>query len=632
MLNFIRSLAHTWIVKLLLGLLVVAFASWGIADVFISPSGKYVAKVAGVEISQADFAREFQNALNQQSQGGQKMSVQDALAQGLDAQVLDRLIFQQIVWQAATDAGIEMPEDSVIDDIRNIQIFQRSGVFDEFAFKGFLQQAQMTQEQFVDVMKADGARRTLMEALLGPIAVPDVETDLYYRYQTEKRDADFFQIVAERLPVDAPSDADVKAYYDAHHESFMAPEYRSFAVLSVSPADLQSGIEVSDADLKAAYEQSKNLYQQPEKRALAQIVVDSEDAANALKKKIDGGETFAAAAKEAGKAESDTSLGDMTEADLTAINADLAKAAFSAEKPGIVGPVKSPFGWHIIDVLKITPASTKPIDEVQDQLKADIVKERAKDKMFDLTAKIQDALSAGSALDQIATEFKAKLVNFTAIDAAGRTADGKTAENLPSQPVIDQAFATQPGAYPEMKPLEDGSYYVVRVDSVTPATLKPYDVAKADAQKDLTAERQADAAKTLAEKLKDQAAKGEDFVALAKEADTVVRQVKDVTRVGQGAPAVFGPDAVEALFNAKKGEPLALSGSSGGDYIVARVTAATAGDPAVDVAGRNQMKGILDQVFQNNVLEQLRMGLLGKYKVEAYPAIARQAVNSTPSY
>src|SRR5699024_5593195 len=154
------------------------------------------------------------------------------------------------------------------------------------------------------------ARSIILDAITGPITVPQTMLNLYYAYQTEDRAAAFFQIDAGALEVEAPTADELMAYYSANQNQFMAPEYRKFTAIRIDRADLAKTIQVSDEDLQTAYENAGTQYAVPEKRTLSQIVVDTEEQAQKLYDEIQAGKDFDTVAKETGKTEEDITLGE----------------------------------------------------------------------------------------------------------------------------------------------------------------------------------------------------------------------------------------------------------------------------------------------------------------------------------
>ena len=628
MLNFMRRAASTVVMKFLMGILVVSFAAWGVSYVFVGGGKRGVASVGGVLISEAAYSKEFQDELNNRNRDGKaSLDARQAIALGIDKQVLQRMVYREMLIQAANKAGLRVDDKEVAKVIRGLPVFQGDLGFDRLTFQSFLSQINMTESQLTELIRADTARQALLNAVIGPVTVPRSMVNLYYGYQTEERSIDFFQVESQKLDVAAPTEDDLQAYYKDHPGEFMAPEYRGFTSLAIRQADLGNTIEVSDEDLQKAYEASASEYLQPETRTISQIVVPTEEEANKLAQEVAGGASFADIAKEAGKSLDDTKLGEVTLDQLEALNKDVAAAAFAPKEPTITKPVKSNFGWHILDVTAINPASTKPLEEVKDQVRKKLVEDRVVDEMYDLSNKAQDALSGGATVEEVAKEFNLHLEKTPLIDASGFGTDGVKLPNAPSQEVIDKAFDTAQDAYPELEQMDDKDFLLVRIDEVVPATERPFDTVRDKVNQAVMANRRREAAAKKAEELKAQAESGEDLKALAEANGFVFRQAMDVGRTGKNAPAIFGQETANAMFSAPKDGVFTAVGSDGVDYVVAKVTGIKHGDPSGDLPGTTQLTQVLKQVLSNNIMDEWEAALNAELDVKIYPQLAAQAID-----
>lgn len=628
MLNFMRRAASTWVAKILLGLLVVSFGIWGASD-FLSNAGKRgVASVGGILITPNQYAQAFQDELNRRNRNGKaSLDSKSAMAMGIDRQVLQRLVYQEMLSQAAKRMGLRVNDEEVAKAIRALPVFQGDLGFDRLTFQQVLAQMNMTESQFADLIRGDTARQALLNSMLAPVKVPTAMINLYYAYQTEQRSLNFFQIQADKMKVDAPSDDDLQAYYKAHPNQFMAPEYRSFTSVQIRAEDLKKKVDISDEDLKKAYEQSAAQYVKPETRTISQIVLPKEDEAKALYEKIKGGMSFADAAREAGKNPKEISLGDMTLDQMESLNKDVAAAAFAPKKPTVTAPVKSQFGWHILDITKITPSSTKPFDEVKDQVRDKLAEDRVVDDMFEISNKAQDALSGGATVEEVAMKFDLPLVKTPLIDEKGFGPDGVKVKDAPSQEVIDRAFATQQNAYPELKETKNKDFLLVRVDDVQPATLRAFDTVQEKVRQAVMDQRRTAAAAKLAGELKAKAEKGESLKDLAEASDLGFRQVADIGRNGRNAPAIFGQATMQALFSAPRNGVFDAVGSAGHDYVVGRVTGIKHEDPSKDLPGTTQLTEVLKQVISDDIMAQYEQALNTELDVKIYPQLAREAID-----
>ena len=172
---------------------------------------------------------------------------------------------------------------------------------------------------------------------------------------------------ANETEVPAPTEAELKTFYEAHPQLFTAPAYRSLTLLKIEPQDLAAGISISEEDLVKAYEAHRADYGTPEKRTIQQMTFATLDEAKAAKQRINQGKTFLLA-QEKGLQEKDIALGDRSRGEIP--DKAIADAVF-ALAPGMVSePVQGRLAIALLRVTKVTPATEKSFSEAR----ADILK------------------------------------------------------------------------------------------------------------------------------------------------------------------------------------------------------------------------------------------------------------------
>ena len=278
--------------------------------------------------------------------------------------------------------------------------------------------------------------------------------------------------------------------YEEISEDLMAPEYRSFTVMSLSLDDVKKQIDIPDAELRALYEQDKSAYTIEEVRDVDQMLFDTKEAAQKAFDALKKGEDFMKVAqREAGQTEDMTRLGDITPSTATG---DWSEAVFSAKKGEIVGPVQTTFGWQILRVNKITPKIEKKFAEVKKDLENKVRDSLAFDRLTELSKTLDDRIGAGEKLETVAKDAGLPLKSYKRIDSSGTDENGKKADI--SENMTSIAFLYDQGRDTPMT--EDGSgFFVLRVDEVVEPALKSYDKALPLLKAAWTQQKQKDAAK-----------------------------------------------------------------------------------------------------------------------------------------
>ena len=202
MLNVLRQRAGSWVVKVLLLLLVVSFAIWGIGDVFFRGSrNPSVANVGGTAIPASELAENFNRALNNlQRRVGTTIDRQQAIQLGLMQQTLQDLIGRRLVDLRAHDMGLTVADDTLRQMVTANPMFQTAGQFDRGRFEQLLQASGLTERSYLASLRQDVVNGTLTGSLAGPVAVPAALVDTLYRYRNEQRRGHYVAIGAARSP------------------------------------------------------------------------------------------------------------------------------------------------------------------------------------------------------------------------------------------------------------------------------------------------------------------------------------------------------------------------------------------------------------------------------------------------
>lgn len=540
MLDALRRGATGWLAKILFAVLVLSFAVWGIPQDFLGGgAGSQLARVGSTSITQQEFQRAFQREINMRSQGGQRLSTEDARRQGLDQYVLKSLVQQAGVQQHARNLGLAIPDQALADELRaDKELHGRDGQFSRPRFDAILEQNNLSEAGFFQLMRNDKLRAQVVSALQNSVVVPPVLLDMQNAFLEETRVIEHTTINPAKVPPPAePDDAKLKETYDRNLPAFTTPELRKMAVLVLSIDDLKKSLTISDDDIKTAYEATKHSYEVPEKRRLAQITFKDTAAAEAAKKAIDGGKTFVDAAKDAGLKETDIDLGLKAKTEL--IEPKVADAAFALKKDEVTPVIDSAFGPVLLRVMDIVPGKISTLEEVKDKVRDLLAAEKANVLIQEKTDHVEEARNAGKTLKEIADEQKLMFVEGSA-DSNNQGADGKEAFAFPDAvSVTKYVFTLQQGAESAPVELAGGKGYAwVHFEGSTPATPKPLETVKDQVKAFYLEQQQLDAVSQLASKLVERASQGEDMAAIAADAGGTAEVTLPVTRMTspQGLP------------------------------------------------------------------------------------------------
>ena len=484
-LDTLRKGAARTLGLILVGLLVISFAIWGIADIFTGYGRQTLIRVGDTEITSQDYLRAQQEVLRaMSSQAGRSLSLQEARALGLDSRVLERLVGGAAVDNHAKELHLGIADALLLEDIMKDPAFKDAlGNFSPAAFQQALYQIGMNEHSYLLSLRERNLRRQILSTVGKVAASPTILVEALNKFNSETRTLRYVLVpasVAGDIP--EPTEEDLKRYYENNQSKFTQPEYRKVGVLAVTPETVKAQVNITEADLKAAYEARKEQLGNPEKRRVQQITFPDVEAAKAAKEKLQGGTDFVALAKEQGLSESDIDLGNVSRAELA--DSAIAEAAFTLEVDKVSEPITGKLGNVVLlRVTAIEPGSTPTFEEAKADLEKKLLKERGAGAIFDLHDKIEDELASGTTLSEAAAKLKLDYQMIEQIDRDGRKPDGSTV-TLPAQKeLLNAVFATDTGVENDPIDAKDEGVIWYEVLGVMPETRKPLDQVKDEVAK-----------------------------------------------------------------------------------------------------------------------------------------------------
>lgn len=601
MLETMRNASKGWVAGIMIILLAGSFAIWGVQDMLNMTTRPTLAKVGHEEVTTDEMQREFTRYLRQMTQRtGAEIPSQQAKQIGLDREALDQLITKKAMYQKAQELGFNITTGQVIDGLKTIRgLSDGDGNLNMGALQQLLQQNQMTETELLETVRGDILREQLVRTLVQGIQLPDGLDAALNRFRIERRIAEYVLIDPSRAgEIKDADDATLKKFYDEHaKERYGIPELRAVTVVMARPSDVEAQVQVTEDDIKKRYDARRRTYETPEKRTLEQIKFKSEAAARAGKVKLDSGTSFEDVAKAEGLKPEDFKLGDVSKgAPGTPVE------AFATELDKATDPVKGPFGWVILRATSITPGSLKTLDDVREDIRKELLTERSKEKLFDLTNEFEDTRGGGATLEEAGAKHKLPVTKIAAVDVRGNDADGRPVEGLPGGDFLPRVFLAEQGIDSELIEGADGNYAEFRVDKVTPAATKPFNEVKAQVLTDWRAEELEKRLTVMADALVKRGNSGESMQAMASSLGVAPLKTEPLPRYGQNA--IFGQDTLKSLSEASVGKFFSGPVADGKSRIVARLAEIQYVAEENEAQQRATYSQRLREAFANDVVQE----------------------------
>ncbi|MCC7247410.1 MAG: peptidylprolyl isomerase [Lysobacter sp.] len=630
MLQALRDKSSGWIATVVLGLLIVPFAFFGMEQYLFQRNDTFAAKIeappawwrsapdwwivrkifwSAEEIAADDFRRSFEQARQQQRQAqGEAFDSRRFETMEKKREVLDSLIDQTVMRIATENAGFAIGDEQVKDYIASIPMFQVDGKFNVQRYRLALSSMNpaRTSKQFEEEIRQSLQQSLIAARLSGSAFLTKSETLRLIALLRETRDVSFLTLsapAADNTPVPA---AEIAAWYKAHQNDFRSPEQVTLEYVEIDGSALPMPDISDEEELRTRFEQEKARFVEPEQRMTSHILVAVDAGADAAKQKAaetraqsllqqaKGGADFATLARQnSDDAGSKTTGGDLG---WIAQNGQMVKpfedAVFATPAGTISGPVKTDFGYHIVQVREIKSGKAMSFEEALPELER-LVLESGRERAFnDLTNKVVDeVLKSPTSLAPAA-----KAANLT-VQRIGPFARGR-GTGIASNPAVMRAAFSESAKQDRMvsDPIEiDGSRSVlIRVVEHQPEAVQPLTKVGPQVVAAVREDRAKKAAKAQADAVLARLNKGETLLAVSENLKLPMANVPSVPR---GAPMPTA-EAVEAYFEAQA--PKADKPSYGtvevgpAQYVVFAVTKISSGD-AAEVTDEER-KGFVQQL------------------------------------
>jgi len=414
-----------------LGLIAVSFAIWGIGDIFRGFGRSSLARIGGTEISIENFRQQYSERLQQLGrQFNRPITLDQARQLGLDRQLVGQIIGEATIDERAKALRLAIADTEMARRIlENPDFLGPTGQFDRQRFEAILRNMQTTERRFMDEQRRLVLRRQLAGTVLNGTQLPKAAMEAAERYQNEQRTVEYVLLDrAQAGEIPDPTPEQLAKYFEERKGLFRAPEYRKIVILALIPGEQALWTTIPDADVQKAYEERRARYSTPERRTLQQIVFTDPKEAQAAADRIAKGESFLDIAKERKLTEKEIDLGTLPRSAL--IDQAVAAAAFALKENEVSAPVKGRFGTALVRVVKIEPEQVRPFSEVRDELRKELANERARADILPLYDKIEDERSIGRPLAEAAANLKLAARTIE-VNPPGRQPHGRTGEQHP---------------------------------------------------------------------------------------------------------------------------------------------------------------------------------------------------------
>lgn len=596
----------------------------------------FAARVNGEDIPVADFRQIVQQQLLQQEELTRVDLSEDARRQ-LESNVLEGMVRNRVVAQYVKEAGYRIGDQRVAEHIRGLPVFQVGGQFSNDAYMAALASQGVTPIAFEEERRAALQIEELQAGVLESSFFTPAEFRRFVVLEGERRQASFAVLeIGQAMGSIKVTEEELQQYYDSHPDQFESEESVALDYVEAGLSDVPEASDITEEDLRAAYEANLGRFQTAEQRRARHILIavdqDTDDAAAvALATEIRGrliaGEDFGALAKkysdDPGSAGNGGELGWAGKG--TYVEA-FETVLFAQEVGELSEPVKTEFGYHIIQVAEIKAGVEKTFQEVRDELAAELESRSSQDAFYALTEKMDDAaLENPGSLQAVAAATGLPVRHIDRFTRAGGEPFGN------NRAIINAAFSSavlEGGENSALIELAEGRVVVLRVTEHQPVKLRAFGEVRAEVEKAVRAERAAKLVADRGRQILDSARAGGDLAALVAAQQAQLRGPQVLSRSSQDVP----PELIAGIFRTPRPRgDNAVFGSTGlpdGSFAIFRVEEVIPARPEdVPRDQRDARKNILARQAGVADVTALAIDLRNAASVVIAPGLFEQADN-----
>tara|TARA_B100000029_G_scaffold487185_1_gene542460 strand:+ start:1206 stop:3182 length:1977 start_codon:yes stop_codon:yes gene_type:complete len=481
MLEALRQMTKSWIMKVILGLLALTFVVFfGASDFgsggFSGRQANTVVEVEKVSYSLNQVSKEFNKQIQYltRASGGQ-INLQSPIATTILKETVSNIVTRSLFDAAAMELGVSASDVSIQETVHNLKLFQNEdGIFDAVKFSSYLQQRGLSEEEFIFGAKEDLKRAQYLGTLQDSLTISKPVLDAIFNHRFEKRIAEITAINIKDVKGNFnPSENQLRAFYNEFKNDFRSPEYRKIKIAILTIEELSKTISVNEEEISKNYQDRIDDFIIKEKREIIQSIFLTESDAKNARTLINKGKTFYEASKQI-TGLPPVSIGKVNKDNIS--EKTLAETAFSLDLDTVSSPIETPLGWNLILVKSIEPEKTQTLAHVREPLRRAISMMKARDEIYNIQNFVEDDLAAGLSIEEVSKENGMTLLELEHFDSRGLKRDEQLIKINPIGQIVEAAFTTNKDELSDIREIADGGFFVIKTISIDPSKIEPFNL------------------------------------------------------------------------------------------------------------------------------------------------------------
>ena len=390
MLDIVRNLVSSIFGKILLGLMVLSFALWGVGDILSSGNSKLAAKVGNQKISLEEFYNKFGRKVQELniSTGG-NLTIQEAHEQNIDKFIINDLVYEKMVIEYANKNKIYLNDNILKETIKSLpQFLGTNGKFSEQLYRNSIKRNFSSEEEFLNELSFIYINSLLFENFKSGDMTNQAIIDLLYRYEGEERNIDYFIFNDKNITVET-SENDIKDYYGENKLKYLTEEKRTIEYITFNLNDYKKLTSIPNEQILKYYDENKNLFFQEEKRDIKLARFENESEAKNFYEVWVSNNSINI---EKYIQNNNITLSEIDDLSKDSFETNVTNKIFKLEKNSISNPIKiNDAGYYVVKVTDISPEIQQSYEDVKQAISEEMSYNDAYD-LYDQALNFADEL------------------------------------------------------------------------------------------------------------------------------------------------------------------------------------------------------------------------------------------------
>ena len=471
MLDTLRKSVTGPFVKILIGILILSFAVWGIQDIFGNFKKTVAIEIDDYEVSLDQLVTEYNNQLSIiSSQLDKQISLKESLELGIDEIAIENLIRKMVLQIEINKLGIDISEEFVAEQIINDDNFKIDGRFNKARYEQLLSYAGYNDETYVQSEINVNKQNQLFNIIGNKTYIPNVLIEMVDEFNKTERVIEYVDLPKSKIVVKTPSERELLEFYEKFKNGYKKSETRDFAALILDPENIKKGIQVTRSQINEYFNANLDSFNISETRELYQFFFNDEATADNFYNDSYQLE-FNELLTKYSQSKQQSYLGSVGKDEI--LDFEVADAAYNMIEGEFGEPIDGMLGISVLYLEKINPGKIPTVDDVAAEIRDEIQIQEAIDLVEMLYFEIEDDLLNGSSIEEASAKHQIETQYFKKIDINGKNIQNDVVEEINHQELIQKIFSSEIGDFIEVHNTENG-YIWTDLNSINPPYIKSF--------------------------------------------------------------------------------------------------------------------------------------------------------------